>query len=98
MTRKTLEKIKAYGQEATEELLDHYHKSSVDNISEEQALEFLQQLDLSKYVDKAFARYPEINPAYQSLIISKLEQELEEKEDKLKRIKIAIDEFMRSRT
>lgn len=50
-----------------------------------------------KYYENALSRYPEINPEYQSLIISKLEQELEEKEDKLKRIKIAIDNFMESR-
>lgn len=50
MTRTTLEKIKAYGhreykQDALDTLLDYYNKTALINISEEQALEFLQKLE-----------------------------------------------------
>lgn len=50
MTSTTLEKIKAYGhgeykQDALESLLDYYGKTSFMNISEEQALVFLQKLE-----------------------------------------------------
>ena len=49
MTSTTLEKIKAYGhgeykQDALDALLDYYGKTSFMNISEEQALVFLQKL------------------------------------------------------
>ena len=50
MTRKTLEKIKAYGhgeykQDALDALLDYYNKTALINISEEQALAFLHKLE-----------------------------------------------------
>lgn len=50
MTNTTLEKIKAYGkdkykQDALEALLYYYGKTSFMNISEEQALVFLQKLE-----------------------------------------------------
>lgn len=50
MTSTTLEKIKEYGhgvykQDALEALLDYYGKTSFMNISEEQALGFLQKLE-----------------------------------------------------
>lgn len=50
MTSTTLEKIKAYGhgpykRDALDSLLDYYSKTSFMNISEEQALAFLQKLE-----------------------------------------------------
>lgn len=50
MTSTTLEKIKAYGhreykQDALDALLDYYNKTALINISEEQALAFLQKLE-----------------------------------------------------
>ena len=50
MTSTTLAKIKAYGktadkQDAMNALLDYYGKTSFMNISEEQALVFLQKLE-----------------------------------------------------
>ena len=50
MTSTTLEKIKEYGhgvykQDALDALLDYYNKTALINISEEQALAFLQKLE-----------------------------------------------------
>lgn len=43
--------------------------------------------------ERAVARYPDINSAYQSLIIAKLEQELEELECKIRRIGSLVEQY-----
>ena len=46
-----------------------------------------------KYYDKALERFPEINPAYQSLIIAELEKRLEEYENMIERITKLVDQY-----
>lgn len=43
--------------------------------------------------ERAIARYPDINTSYQSLIIAKLEQELEELECKIQRISSLVAQY-----
>ena len=43
--------------------------------------------------ERAIARYPDINSAYQSLIIAKLEQELEEHECMIRRISSLVEQY-----